>query len=223
MLAWVCEQFGITDFVLQLNPSEEQDEMAEKERFSKDADNAKKMLDMGFDVKFENNKFTFSGQAQKPQPPAFGGAGLPGLPNQAITRPGIDPNVQPRISGEPAMQKADIKNPEPDELDEYAGDELIKSGHVEREYLNKRIEYNAPHAAYIEFGTNPHWPPFKPLRDWTWRNRANLGISDKDVDSVAYLICRKIAAEGTEEQPFIRPAVDFIVPKVSGIIQNAMR
>ncbi len=95
ILYWIVSQFGITDFVLQLLPSEEQDEMAEKQRFNQDATNAKLMLDMGYDVKFENNKFTFSGQAQKPQPQQpFGG--MPGMPPAPAPQP-----QEPRVSGAP--------------------------------------------------------------------------------------------------------------------------
>jgi len=116
---WMVSQCGITDFVPQLQPSEEQDEMAEKLRFNQDAQNAKLMLDMGYDVKFENNKFTFSGVAKKPEPAGmFGGMPAP-APAQIEA---------PRASGEPdiaAVGKSDIKK-EPDELDEYVGDQLIK-------------------------------------------------------------------------------------------------
>jgi len=120
---WMVSQCGITDFVLHLLPSEEQDEMAEKVRFNQDAQNAKLMLDMGYDVKFENNKFTFSGVAKKAEPAGmFGGMPAPG-PAQIEA---------PRASGEPdtaaiaAVGKSDIKKEEPDELDEYVGDQLIK-------------------------------------------------------------------------------------------------
>jgi len=116
---WMVSQCGITDFVLHLLPSEEQDEMAEKTRFNQDAQNAKLMLDMGYDVKFENNKFTFSGVAKKAEPPPMGGS---------MPAPGPAQIEAPRASGEPdrgAVGKSDIKK-EPDELDEYVGDQLIK-------------------------------------------------------------------------------------------------
>jgi len=116
---WMVSQCGITDFVLHLLPSEEQDEMAEKMRFNQDAQNAKLMLDMGYDVNFENNKFTFSGVAKKQEPAGMFG----GMPAPAPAQIGAS-----RASGEPdiaAMEKSDIKK-EPDELDEYVGDQLIK-------------------------------------------------------------------------------------------------
>lgn len=52
-----------------------------------------------------------------------------------------------------------------------------------------------PHVAYVELGTQPHFPPIQALEDWV---RVKLGISDeKRIHGVAYLIARKIAARGT--------------------------
>lgn len=116
LLSWFCEQFGITDFVLQVNPSEEQDEMAEKQRFNQDAQNAKIMADIGFDVTFKNGKFEYSEVAKKPMPPMFGGPSELPAPSQP---------QQPdnRMSGTPV----NVHKEEPDELAEYHGDQLIKS------------------------------------------------------------------------------------------------
>jgi hypothetical protein len=100
---------------------------------------------------------------------------------------------------------------------------LKHSGHVEREELDKKIIYDAPHSPYIEFGTRPHWPPFKPVQEWVWRKRHDLGIKDKEVDEVAYQICRKIATQGTEPQPYLRPAVDEIIPKIEAMIRARMK
>jgi hypothetical protein len=158
VLAWICDQFGITDYVLQLNPSEEHDEMAEKQRFSQAVWNAKVMFDMGFDIKFENNEFVFSGQAVKPPAPVpFGGGGFGGGggggqkpavaggggEKDAVSADSIGANIGSTANGPPSaagsgekgpnipglgkMQGFDIKNSVPDELDEYQGDQLIKS------------------------------------------------------------------------------------------------
>ncbi len=112
ILTWICDQFGITDYTLQLNPSEEQDEMAEKQRLAQDITNARGMFDMGFDVLFEDGKFIFSGQAKKTE--AANPFAAPPTPPEAA-----------RVSGEP-IGKADIKK-EADELDEYNSDQLIKA------------------------------------------------------------------------------------------------
>ena len=97
---------------------------------------------------------------------------------------------------------------------------LKKAGHVERAYLRKTIEYDAPHAPYIEYGTRPHWPPIEPLAAWAVRV---LQVPKAEARQVGFLIARKIAAVGTEPQPFLRPAVDEAASKAPAIIKNAMR
>jgi len=97
---------------------------------------------------------------------------------------------------------------------------LKKAGHVERAYLKKSIEYDAPHASYIEYGTRPHFPPIEPLAAWAVRV---LQVPKAEAQQVGYLIARKIAAVGTEPQPFLRPAVDESKMKAAAIIRNAMR
>lgn len=61
VLPWLCSQFGITDFVLQLNPNEEADEMADKERFSQETQNAIKMQELGYIATFDvsTSEFTY--------------------------------------------------------------------------------------------------------------------------------------------------------------------
>ncbi|MCK5216585.1 MAG: hypothetical protein KAJ93_02290 [Methanosarcinales archaeon] len=58
---WLCSQFGITDYVLQLNPNEEADEMADKERFSQETQNAIKMQELGYVATFDASveEFTY--------------------------------------------------------------------------------------------------------------------------------------------------------------------
>lgn len=60
-----------------------------------------------------------------------------------------------------------------------------------------------PSALFLELGTRPHMPPVEALQPWV---RAVLGISDpKENRSVAFLVARKIARDGTKAQrPFER-------------------
>lgn len=69
VLPWICKQFGIKDYVLELAPSEEMDEMAEIQRKTAEAQWAQIMFQMGFDVEYEDAKFKVSGLAKKPEPP----------------------------------------------------------------------------------------------------------------------------------------------------------
>jgi len=94
VLPWLCQQFGITDYVLQLNPNEEADEMAEKDQLARDISNAKSMWEMGFDIEYKDGTFEFSGEAK---PPSTGG-------DDAGFFPLDDPD---RTSGEPELPNID--------------------------------------------------------------------------------------------------------------------
>lgn len=59
------------------------------------------------------------------------------------------------------------------------------------------------YSAAVEEGTKPHWPNMGDLKMWT---KKIVRPPAKRLDSVNYLIGRKISKEGTEEQPFMRPA-----------------
>ncbi len=49
---------------------------------------------------------------------------------------------------------------------------------------------------YLDKGRAPgKFPPVQPIRDWV---RNKLGVEDSQVNSVSYLVGRKIANEGTE-------------------------
>lgn len=55
------------------------------------------------------------------------------------------------------------------------------------------------YAAFVEFGTKPHFPPPQALAGWARRH----GLSGRE-----YLIARAIARRGTRPQPFLFPAYE---------------
>jgi len=57
-----------------------------------------------------------------------------------------------------------------------------------------------PHAAPMEFGTDPYWPPIQPLKEWA----ARVGGDD----DMAYAVQYKIAQEGITAQPYLQPGAD---------------
>ena len=69
------------------------------------------------------------------------------------------------------------------------------------------VEVAAPmeYSSGVEEGTKPHWPQMDSLRQWV---RLKMRVADKDVDRVTYLVARKIAAYGTDPQPFLGPSWD---------------
>ena len=79
ILPILCREFGINDYVLNLRPNEEEDEMEELQIDQLRIANAQQMHMMGFTVELdEDGKPTkFSGEAQDPQ--EMGGGGLGGL------------------------------------------------------------------------------------------------------------------------------------------------
>lgn len=95
---------------------------------------------------------------------------------------------------------------------------LKKSGHVVREFLHKYVVYDSPEAPWNEFGTDPHMPPEAPILAWTKRNAGKLGISKKDVKRVTWAIRAKIAKEGTDPQPYLRPAFSDVSQRAKTII-----
>jgi len=78
LFPWLLKQLNITDWDYMLNSPEEKDEMAELQREQLKIQNAKQMLDMGFDVTYnEDGDFDFGGTAKPMMQQQFG---LPPLP-----------------------------------------------------------------------------------------------------------------------------------------------
>ncbi|MEW6555079.1 MAG: HK97 gp10 family phage protein [Actinomycetota bacterium] len=72
-------------------------------------------------------------------------------------------------------------------------------------------EYATP----VEFGASAHFPPLDPLKLWAQRV-----IGDEDA---AYPIARKIAAHGTEEQPYMRPSFEEVAPAARSELDKLAR
>lgn len=66
--------------------------------------------------------------------------------------------------------------------------------------------FAAEYSRFVEFGTRPHFPPVDALKRWA---RRVLGD-----ESAAWPVARKIAEEGTPEQPFVRPGIDAVKAKL---------
>lgn len=77
---------------------------------------------------------------------------------------------------------------------------LLRSGRSER----GKIVYDAPYADSVEYGSPAHFVPPSKLVGWAKRK---LGLSDGEAWRAASAVSKKIAAEGTDPQPFIRPAI----------------
>lgn len=83
-----------------------------------------------------------------------------------------------------------------------------------------RLGAAADHAAPMEFGTDPFFPPPDELRGWA---RRVLGADDPE--SAAFLVAREISETGIDEQPYLRPAfednLEFIVTTINEAVDRA--
>jgi hypothetical protein len=83
--------------------------------------------------------------------------------------------------------------------------------------------YNqAPYAAVIEHGRRPggRMPPVKALVPWV---RRKLGVGDAEAQSVAFLVARKIARDGTPGKQILSRAEDALVELVRAEVIDAVR
>jgi len=78
----------------------------------------------------------------------------------------------------------------------------------------REVYSDTDYGVYVEFGTRPHFPPLEPIKDW-----ARRVIGD---EGVAFPIARKISREGTEAQPFLRPALDEFQSQMARFWQRAI-
>ena len=77
---------------------------------------------------------------------------------------------------------------------------------VEHSNLPKggRIEVDAPHAAVMENGARPFWPPIEPLEDWAKRK---FGVDDEEAEEIARAVQIKSATFGIEPRHYFRTAM----------------
>jgi hypothetical protein len=65
--------------------------------------------------------------------------------------------------------------------------------------LSAEIGPTEKYGPYVEFGTQPHWPPLEALEDWARKH----GIP-------AFIVARAIARRGTFARPYLAPAHDIV-------------
>lgn len=104
----------------------------------------------------------------------------------------------------------------------YTGD-VVKSVRSEVEKVTDgfRLQFgsNVPHAIFVHEGTRPHWPPAKPIREWV---RKKLNVPTKELDSVTFLVQRKISRVVTKAKPFLAVAMRAHIQKLGTRIGQAI-
>ena len=88
--------------------------------------------------------------------------------------------------------------------------ELINSSEIIKAPKSVSVKWSAEHTSYVEYGSDPHYPPFEPIFRWVKRK---LGVGDKEAEAIAYGIINKIGKYGQEPKPFIIPAIYKVVDK----------
>jgi len=90
---------------------------------------------------------------------------------------------------------------------------LLKTGNINREFLQKTIIYPVPYAESIEFGRLPgSMPPFEEIYLWVKRK---LGIRDEtQAKRIAWAIVQDIKINGQEPRPFLGPAIESVKNKL---------
>ena len=78
---------------------------------------------------------------------------------------------------------------------------------------------NVKYAAAVELGSKPHWMPKAPLRQWVSRVLRKKGA---ELESVTFLIQRKIARKGTKAKPYLQPAFEANKARIVAIIGDAV-
>ena len=114
---------------------------------------------------------------------------------------------------------------------------LANSLAVDKEqFLHKEIGYSASYAPFIEYGTDPHFPPIDAIYSWLWRKKSDLKLKyrkDKtatlngkqynaDILRVAWSIAQNMAIKGTEPKPYLRPAFHDGKSKAGAFIKKRM-
>jgi hypothetical protein len=80
------------------------------------------------------------------------------------------------------------------------------------------IHWEMPYSEWMEFGAGPHGISQEgqdAILAWVQRK---LGLKGDEAIKAANAIMWKIRKKGAEAHPFVRPAIDEIVPKVAGIM-----
>lgn len=89
------------------------------------------------------------------------------------------------------------------ELRNSVDTELVRDGAI--------VSVKAPHAAIIEYGTRPFWPPLSPLIRWVERKR--LGTPE-EAEGIARAIQRKIAKVGIAPRHYFAAAWARALPMI---------
>lgn len=90
--------------------------------------------------------------------------------------------------------------------------------HVRSEWHGE-VTSEAPHSAFVEYPTRPHWPPISALVEWV---RIKFGLHGREAESAGFLVARAISRKGTKGIFFMERAFRYGLTKVPAALNRAM-
>ncbi len=82
------------------------------------------------------------------------------------------------------------------------------------------ISVDAPHAAAMEFGTRPFYPPLQPLVDWAQRK---FGVGEEEAKGIAFAVREHIATWGMEPRHYLKRSMGRIRKIVPIEVESELR
>lgn len=90
---------------------------------------------------------------------------------------------------------------------------LLKTGNINKSFLEKVITYPVPYADQIEFGRLPgEMPPEKDIKEWVKRKK--IATEEPKLSRITWTIMKNIEEDGLEPRPFLSPAVEMVKNKL---------
>lgn len=89
--------------------------------------------------------------------------------------------------------------------------------------IGSKLIYTGPQEDAQEFTRRKRWwPPHKELREWVYRHRQAFGLTtDKEIESVTFLVRRKIATKGIAPRRFLKAGFDAIMVMLPKAVEDA--
>lgn len=103
---------------------------------------------------------------------------------------------------------------------------LRRSVHAEETAKGAEIIIDAPHAAAVEHGSRPHFPPLAPLIEWATRHAGMFGLSkdwEHAVEDLARAIAAHIGRYGTQPRWFVRNSMPRLRALLDRFIKQAVK
>ena len=105
-----------------------------------------------------------------------------------------------------------------------------------RAVIGPTVQYGG----YVEFGTSPHWPNIDAIREWVRQKLRPQVLSvsiltrrpskqlkgdarQRAINSLAFLVARRISQVGTKPQPYMRPGAEAAEPAIQGFAEAMAR